>query len=322
MHKDPLRIVFMGTPEFSVPSLRALAAHPDLVNIVSVYTQPDRPAGRGMKLTPPPVKIVAQELGYAVRQPENVNRGDEPRLLADDMADLFVVVAYAQFLGRAVLNTPRLGCINVHSSLLPKYRGAAPIQFAVLNGETQSGVTTMRLVQKMDAGPILMQKSVPVGAEMTAGQLHDLLSEVGAELLIETIKAYREDRIIETEQDESQVTYASLITKEMGRINWTKTAREVLNHIRGMHPWPCAFAMTNRGLLKVHKAKLLQNSGVQGAVGSFDWSSGVLKARCADQWIELEVVQLEGKKPMAAQELLNGIQSGHALQLEEFHEQS
>ena len=151
----------MGTPDFAVPSLKAISARPDLARVVAVYTQPDRPAGRGQKLSQPPVKVLAEELGIPVSQPENINEPTEKRNLADLMADVVVVVAYAQFLSKAILNTPRLGCINVHSSLLPKYRGAAPIQYAIWKGETESGVSTMKLVPKMDAGPVILQKSIP-----------------------------------------------------------------------------------------------------------------------------------------------------------------
>ena len=156
----PFRIVFMGTPDFALPSLRALHANPDVAKIVAIYTQPDRPAGRGQKIAKPPVKIVGEELGYPIRQPENINTPDERKFLADHMADFFIVVAYAQFLSSGVLNLPRGYCINVHSSLLPKFRGAAPIQYAIWKGEKESGVTTMKLVPKMDAGPILLQKII------------------------------------------------------------------------------------------------------------------------------------------------------------------
>ncbi len=158
----------MGTPDFALPSLRGLHANPDIVKVVAVYTQPDRPAGRGQKITKPPVKVLAEELGYPVFQPESINTPDERKKLADQMADFFIVVAYAQFLSAGVLNLPRGYCINVHSSLLPKYRGAAPIQYAIWKGEKESGVTTMKLVSKMDAGPILLQKSIPIHDTMTS----------------------------------------------------------------------------------------------------------------------------------------------------------
>lgn len=308
----PLRVVFMGTPDFAVPSLRALAARPDVANILAVYTQPDRPAGRGMKLTKPPIKIVAEELGLPIFQPENINDAEEKRKLADKMADVVVVVAYAQFLSSAVLNTPRLGCINVHSSLLPKYRGAAPIQFAVWKGEKESGVTTMRLVKKMDAGPILLQKSMPIPPEMTARELHDELSKLGGGLIVETLEGLRDGKVQDIAQDESQVTYAALIKKEDGLIDWTRPGQEIINQIRAFDPWPGTFSRSTRGTIKILKARFHPN--VQGAPSSLPpgelfLGAGSLWIRCADGWIEPLSLQPEGKKAMTPQEFMNGLRN-------------
>ncbi|MBI3542818.1 MAG: methionyl-tRNA formyltransferase [Deltaproteobacteria bacterium] len=310
----PLRVVFMGTPDFAVPSLRALAARPDLANIVAVYTQPDRPSGRGQKITEPPIKIVAKELGLKILQPENVNDPDEKRALVDIMADVVVVVAYAQFLSQAILNTPRLGCINVHSSLLPKYRGAAPIQYAIWQGEEESGVSTMRLVPKMDAGPVLLQKSIPITDEMTASQLHDELAKIGGELIVDTLALVRDGKHVEKEQDEAQVTYAKLIKKEDGLIDWTKTGREIINQIRAFDPWPGTFGRSTRGMIKILKAKFHANvSGAPSSATAGDILSqaGGLWVKCADGWVELLQVQPEGRKPMQVQEFLNGLHNAH-----------
>ncbi|MEW6056441.1 MAG: methionyl-tRNA formyltransferase [Bdellovibrionota bacterium] len=308
----PFRVVFMGTPDFAVPSLSALAARPDLAKILGVYTQPDRPAGRGQKITAPPIKVLAEKLELPVFQPENINDPDEKRKLADMMSDVVVVVAYAQFLSRAILNIPRLGCINVHSSLLPKYRGAAPIQYAIWKGEKETGVTTMKLVPKMDAGPILLQRSIPIEDEMTGRELHDKLSVVGGELIVETLTLLQENKLPEKEQDESLVTYASLISKEHGLISWNKPGREILNQIRAFDPWPGTYAKSNRGIIKIHKAKLQSNvlGTPEGATpGEIFMSPSSIFVKCADGWLELIALQPEGKKTMTSQEFLNGIRN-------------
>lgn len=310
--RPPLRVVFMGTPDFAVPSLRAIASRPDLARILAVYTQPDRPSGRGQKITKPPIKILAEELGLPVLQPENINDPSEKRRLADHMADVVVVVAYAQFLSRAILNTPRLGCVNVHSSLLPKYRGAAPIQYAIWKGERESGVSTMRLVSKMDAGPILLQKSTPIHDEMRASELHDKLAQLGGELIVETLAGLREGKLQEIDQDESQVTYAALIKKEDGLIDWERSGQEILNQIRAFDPWPGTYARSTRGALKIHHAKLhLRHDGTPTDVSPGDvfTEAGGLWVRCADGWLELLTVQPEGRKAMEAREFLNGVKN-------------
>lgn len=307
---NPLRVVFMGTPDFAVPALRALAARPDLANIVAVFTQPDRPAGRGQKMTEPPVKLVARELGLdSIFQPENINEPGEKRRLADQMADVVVVVAYAQFLSKAILNTPRLGCINIHSSLLPKYRGAAPIQYAIWKGESESGVSTMRLVPKMDAGPVLLQRSTPITQDMTASALHDKLSNIGGELIVETLELLRSGKAVEKEQDEAKVTYAGLIKKEDGLINWEAPGKEIINKIRAFDPWPGTFARSTKGTLKVLKARFheyAQGTPEHAVPGELFTGAGGMWVKCSDSWIELLKVQPEGRKPMDAQEFLNG----------------
>lgn len=302
----------MGTPDFAVPSLRAIAARPDLAKILAVYTQPDRPAGRGQKVTMPPIKNVALELGLPVYQPENINDADEKRKLADHMADIVVVAAYAQFLSRAILNLPRLGCINVHSSLLPKYRGAAPIQYAIWKGEKESGVSIMRLVPKMDAGPVVIQKSTPITDDMTAAMLHDELSKIGGGLIVEALEQIRDGKHVEKEQDESLVTYAPLIKKEDGLISWEKPGHEILCQIRAFDPWPGTFGRSTRGTLKIHKAKFHQNgmgAPSEAKPGDIFTKAGGLWVRCADGWIELLVVQPEGRKVMQIQEFLNGVKN-------------
>lgn len=312
--QPPLRVVFMGTPEFAVPSLRALAARPDVARILAVYTQPDRPAGRGQTVAKPPVKVLAEELKIPVFQPEKLNAPDEKRRLADLLPDIIVVVAYAHFLGRAILNLPRLGCINVHSSLLPKYRGAAPIQYAILNGEKETGVTTMRLVEKMDAGPILLQARVSIPADMTAKVLHDKLSEVGAKVLVETLAKLRDRSLDDIPQDETSATYAKLIKKEDGLVRWNSGGEQIINQIRAFAPWPGTYGWSTKGTIKILKATFHADASVQGTPndktpGETFAQAGSIWVRCSDGWIELLEIQPEGKRPMKVQEFLNGIRN-------------
>lgn len=308
----PLRVIFMGTPEFATHTLQALHDNPDVATVVAVYTQPDRPAGRGQKLTPPPVKELALKLGYPVFQPENINTPDEKRKLADFFADVFVVVAYAQFLSDGVLNIPRGGCVNVHGSLLPKYRGAAPIQYTVLNGEKEAGITTMKLVKKMDAGPMLLQKAVPITEETTSKDLFTRLAPVGADLLVETIRAIRDGTVEEKPQDEALVSYAKLIKKEDGEINWNESGTLIMRKIRAFDPWPGTYTKSSKGNIKIHKARYHSKlDGSPGNAHSGDLFMGVgsLFVRCLDGWIELLVVQPENKKPLFSQDFLNGIKN-------------
>lgn len=308
----PLRIVFMGTPEFAVPSLRAIAGRPDIAQILAVYTQPDRPAGRGQKLTKPPVKVVAEELCIPVHQPEDINDADEKRKLVSMMADVVVVVAYAQFLSNAILNTPRLGCVNVHSSLLPKYRGAAPIQYAIWKGEKVSGVSTMRLVKKMDAGPILLQRSIPIPPQMTGRELHDALAQLGGELIIETLQQLQAGTSKDIAQDESLVSYTGLLKKEDGLIRWENNGEDIINQIRAFDPWPGTFGRSTRGTLKILKAQFhprVDGTPQNVAPGDAYTGAGSLLIRCANGWIELLSIQPEGRKPMSASEYLNGIRN-------------
>lgn len=311
--KPPLRVVFMGTPDFAVPSLRILLEHPEVCRVVAVYTQPDRPSGRGLKMKSPPVKVLAQQNGIPVYQPEDINKNEEPRRLADSMSDLCVVVAYAQFLGKAVLNTPRLGCINVHASLLPKYRGAAPIQYALLNGDQESGVTIIRLIPKMDAGPILMQESLPITTDDGAAVLFEKLSHLGAQTLLKTLIALQSNKIIERPQNEEEVTYAPAITKEMGLIDWSQGAQAVVNKVRALDLWPVAYANSSIGRVKVLIAKLCPATPYGCAPYAVPGDHHILKdelfVKTRDHWVRLDMLQQEGKKPVKAKDFINGIQN-------------
>nr|WP_320192843.1 methionyl-tRNA formyltransferase [uncultured Desulfobacter sp.] len=247
------RIVFMGTPEFSVPALKTLAKEPGF-DILLAVTQPDRPKGRGKKLSPSAVKQAALDLGIDVYQPEKINTPEGIEYLSDLEPDYFVVVAFGQILSRKVLDIPKIYPINIHASLLPKYRGAAPIQAAVLNMDEQTGVSTMVMAEKMDAGDILLMETTPVDPEETASTLHDRLSLMGADLIIKTIHSIEQKKITPVPQDHSKATYVSMLKKSDGRINWNNSAKAICAHINAMTPWPGAFTAVDGKRLKIFKA--------------------------------------------------------------------
>ena len=239
-----LRIVFFGTPEFAVPSLRALLAGRDPV--IGVVCQPDKPAGRGQQLTVPPVKRAALRAGLAVFQPEKLRAPETLETLASWAPDLIVVAAYGKILPKHVLELPRLGCINVHASLLPKYRGAAPIQWAILRGEERTGITIMCMNERMDAGDILLQQEIDIGPQETYGELQARLAEVGARALMETIARLHAGTLMPQPQREDEMTLAPMIKKEDGRIDWTQPAVHIARMVRAFNPWPSAFTSSGR----------------------------------------------------------------------------
>jgi methionyl-tRNA formyltransferase len=248
----PFKIIFMGTPSFSVPSLEALhsAGH----DIALVVTQPDRPKGRGRKVEAPPVKKTAQRLGLPLIQPLTLRDEDAKKRLQETAADFFIVVAFGHLLRESVLNMPKMGCINVHASLLPKYRGPAPIQWAVINGESETGVTTMLMDKGLDTGDMLLTAAETILPTDTAGSLHDRLAIKGADLLIRTLAAFTDGSIQRTVQNASAATYAPLLKKNDGRIDWKKPAAKIGSFIRGMSPWPGAFTFWRNNRLKIFKA--------------------------------------------------------------------
>jgi len=264
-----IRIVFMGTPEFSVPALTTLAKEPGF-DVLLAVTQPDRPKGRGKKLSPSAVKQAALDLGIDVYQPEKINTPEGIERIAGLKPDYFVVVAFGRILSRQVLDIPKTYPINIHASLLPKYRGAAPIQAAVLNMDEQTGVTTMVMAEKMDAGDILLMEKKPVYPEDTASTLHDRLSQMGADLIIKTIHGIEQKKIIPVPQDHSKASYVSMLKKSDGRINWNGSARSVCAHINAMTPWPGAFTELCGKRLKIFKAVVssapMQTSALPGTV--------------------------------------------------------
>jgi methionyl-tRNA formyltransferase len=297
------RIVFFGTPEFAVPSLQALLDGPD--DIVGVVCQPDKPAGRGQRLQAPPVKLLAERHGVPVAQPVKLKSGDFPEQLHQWAPDLAIVAAYGRILPQALLDTPRLGCINVHASLLPKYRGAAPIQWAVLNGERETGVTIMRMNERMDEGDILLQRATPIGTDETFGMLQARLAELGAAALIEALAALAAGSLVATSQEHTEATLAPMIRKEQGAIDWTRPAVEIARAVRGFNPWPSAYTTRAGKLLKIHRAHHLDapSDAAPGTVITTD--DGIHIATGAGVLVADEL-QLEGRKALEAATFARG----------------
>ena len=298
-----MKIVFMGTPDFAVPCLTALkdAGH----EIAAVFTQPDKPKGRGYALTPPPVKVKAQAYGYKIYQPATLRDGEAARLLEEIAPDVIVVVAYGKLLPADILDIPPLGCVNVHASLLPRHRGASPIQWAIVCGDRETGVTTMLMAQGMDTGDMLERAVTPIGPEETAEDLHDRLSAMGAELIVHTLAGLEKGDITPEKQDEALATKAPIIRKEMGRLDFTQTAETLHNLTRGFYPWPAAYTQLDGRRLKVLETRTAD--GFSGRPGQVICADGRLVVACGKNTaLELVRVQLEGKRPMTAAELLRG----------------
>jgi methionyl-tRNA formyltransferase len=299
-----MRIVFMGTPEVAAFSLERLFEAPEPV--VGVVTQPDRPAGRGRKTILSPVRRVAEIRGVPTLAPEKIRDPSFFDVLSKWTPDLIVVVAYGRILPRQILELAPHGCLNVHYSLLPKYRGAAPVPWAIIGGEEKSGVTTMRLVEKMDAGPIFLQREISVAPNDTTASLQAKLAPVGAELVVETIAGLKAGNLTPQAQDESKVTYAPVLKKEDGLIDWNLPAVSIERRVRGFNPWPSAYTYLAGNLLKIHRARVIEMAE-KAAPGE------VLKADKEGLWIatgagalSLEEVQLENRNKMTAREFLNG----------------
>jgi methionyl-tRNA formyltransferase len=259
-----MRIVFMGTAELASPCLEAVVKAPGH-EVVAVVTQPDRPKGRDLRPMPPAVKVTAERLGLAVQQPAKIRETTAVDSLRATQPDLIIVVAYGQILPKAVLEIPSLGCINVHTSLLPRWRGAAPIQYAILHGDRETGVTTMYMDEHMDTGDIILQRAQMIHADDTSAILHDRLAKLGADLLVETVELIAQGKASRAKQDETLATYAKKITKEDGRINWTRSAVEIERQIRAFNPWPGTHTRLGDLLLKIWKVEVVE--GVSGNPG-------------------------------------------------------
>ncbi len=301
-----IRTVFLGTPDFSVPTLRALIDDPQ-VSVEGVFTQPDRPAGRGQHLTPPPVKKVALAAGIPIFQPEKVRANPEAVFRLREMdPDVCVVVAFGQILTADFFALPRYGSINVHASILPSYRGASPIVHSILNGDSETGVTIMRIDAGMDTGDILSIEKVPISLEITAGELETILSREGAELLVPTLKRYVAGDVQPTPQPELGVSVAPRIRKEDGRLDWSKTARQVHDRIRAMNPWPGAVAKWKGEVIKIWCSSPGQGNGSPGTILGFP-PKGV-EVACGEGSIHLSEVQLPNRSRISARDFVNGQQ--------------
>jgi len=295
------RVVFFGTPEFAVPSLQALLDGPD--EVVGVVCQPDRPAGRGQKVQAPPVKQLAERHGIAVAQPIKLKTDELPDQLAAWRPDLAVVAAYGRILPARILELPRLGCINVHASLLPRYRGAAPIQWAVLNGDAETGVTIMRMNERMDEGEILLQRATPIGADESYGALQTRLAGIGAAALLEALAQLAAGTLVATPQDHAAATLAPMIRKEQGRIDWRQPAALIARQVRGFNPWPSAHTTLAGRLLKIHAARAESGGGEPGRVVALD---DAVRVATGDGVLAIEQLQLEGRRALSAGEFARG----------------
>lgn len=310
-----MRIVFMGTPDFAVGSLAALSES-GKYEIVSVITQPDRPKGRGNKVLMTPVKEYALSKGYPVYQPQKVKTPEFVAELKAMEPDLIVVAAFGQFLSKEILEMPKYGCINVHASLLPKYRGAAPIQYAIIKGEKESGVTIMQMDIGMDTGAMLSKVVVPIGDNMTMGELHDELRAKGAELLLETIPQIEAGSIVAVPQQNAEATYATLLDRSLECIDWNKSAQEVHNLIRGFNPTPSTFTKLPNGKnIKIWGSLLTKKNSEAKAGTVVEVTKKSFLVACGEGVVEITEVQPESKKRMPAQVFINGrgIQVGDVL---------
>lgn len=299
-----MRIIFMGTPDFSVPCLEALISSNN--NVVGVFTQPDKPKGRKMELAPPPVKVCAVDHNIPVFQPASMRNGEALEIINSLNADLIIVVAFGKILPKEILESVKYGCINIHASLLPKLRGAAPIQWSILNGETETGVTSMQMDVGLDTGDMLIKKSISIDGNITSEELFNELSAMGAEVLMETVGALKKGELQPVKQDNSLSNYAPIITKEICPIDFTKSASDVHNKIRGLYSWPIATTIINGKKFKIHKSKILEEnfSGISGEIVD---NNNRLVIMCGDgKCVEILEIQAEGKKKMDTQSFLRG----------------
>lgn len=296
-----MRVVFLGTPAFAVPSLQAVARTHE---VLAVFTQPDRPKGRGNQLTESPVKIAARELVLPIYQPERIKRPENVELLQAFGADMMIVVGYGQIISQTIIDLPRYGILNVHASLLPKYRGAAPIQWAIANGETETGVTIMQIDAGLDTGDMLLKAALPIGPDETAPELSARLAPLGADLLLQAMDQIARGEVRREKQNDAEATLAPILNKEDGQVDWSRTAQSIYNRLRGFTPWPGAYTTFRGQQLTIFQAKPVEGN----------LSAGILRAEkrrvlvgCGQNTaLELLEIQLAGKRRMTAEALLNG----------------
>ncbi len=301
---DPrdIRTVFMGTPDFALATLQGLIDAG--LHLVGAYTQPDRPKGRGKQLAPPPVKILAEKHGIPVFQPAKLRRPEAVEELRALEPDLIVVVAYGQILPQSVLDIPRLGCINVHASLLPRHRGAAPINKAIMDGDQETGITTMLMDAGLDTGDMLVKRTLAIGPDETAGELHDRLAALGRETMEETLRLLCEGSLRPEKQDDALSTYAPMLKKEDGLIDWTRDAQALHNQVRGLDPWPGAYTLLDGEVLRLAQTRPEPGSGTPGTVMAAD-GTGVLIG-CGTGLLRVGALQLPGRKRLPAADFLRG----------------
>ena len=297
-----MRVVFMGTPDIAATCLKKIIA--DGFEVVGVYTQPDRPKGRGMKLVASPVKEVALANDIPVFQPENFKAEETVEQLRALQPDICAVVAYGRILPQPVLDVPTRGCINIHASVLPQYRGSAPYQWAVLDGLKETGVTAQYMALKMDAGDVIDVSKTPIGPDETAGELLDRLAVLGADLLSKTLSRFEAGEVTATPQDEAAVSYAPMLDKSMCPIDWNKTAQQVHDHVRGLHPWPVATTELGGKWFKLHSTAIVEGSGTPGTILGLTKTG--LRVACGEGAIEIRTLQAEGGKRMAAPDYFRG----------------
>ena len=297
-----MRVVFMGTPDIAATCLKKILE--DGFEVVGVYTQPDRPKGRGMKMVASPVKEIALAAGLPVFQPENFREDETVEQLRQLQPDVVAVVAYGRILPQRVLDIPTCGCVNIHASLLPQYRGSAPYQWAVLDGCAETGVSAQYMAAKMDAGDVIGVAKTPIGENETAGQLLDRLAVLGADLLRDTLRRVEAGTAVATSQEEAAVTYAPMLDKSMCPIDFTKSARQIHNQVRGLHPWPVATMELKGQRFKVHETSVLDRNGEPGKV--LELTKTGLVIACGEGAIEIRQLQAEGGKRMAAPDYFRG----------------
>ncbi|MDO8643780.1 MAG: methionyl-tRNA formyltransferase, partial [bacterium] len=297
-----VRIIFLGSPEIALPCLQALV--PSGEQVLAVVSQPDRPAGRGQQLTPPPVAQYANEKKIPLLQPEKI--GEIFESLQSLKPDLMVVVAYGQYIPKKILALPSGGCLNIHFSLLPQYRGAAPIHWVLINNEEKTGVTSMKVTEKMDAGPIYLQQEVPIRPEDNVTILGQRLANKGAELLLETIDGLKRGALSPYEQEESESCWAPLLKKEMGQIDWTRPAKVLASLIRGTNPWPGAYTFIDRKRFKIYSAEAVVAKGKQLPGTVLETGPKGIQVACGQGALLLREVQIEGGRPLMSEEFLKG----------------
>lgn len=299
-----MKVVFMGTPDFSVPCLQAIIDEGH--EVVAVITQPDKPKGRGKKMSMPPVKELALKYDIEVYQPQRVKTQEFVDILKDINPDVIIVVAFGQILSKDILDIPKYGCINVHASLLPKYRGAAPINWVIINGEKTTGVTTMYMDVGLDTGDMILKKEMNIGIEETAGELHDKMMYVGADVLKDTLRLIENNNAPREKQNDDESSYAPIMDKNLGNINWSKKCEEIYNLIRGTNPWPSAYTKYNGETMKIWKSEILdkESNNNPGTILKVD-KEGVQVAT-GDKIILLKEIQMPGKRRMSIEDYIKG----------------